>query len=141
MKQIVQFLSGWGLFAAILLGIIFIANGGVSSTNKARGQTPTFERGQVTQQECVTHPERCGDWKATLDTMREVQPPPEFQVQRTQPAQCLIKGNISFNTGEKIYHVPGGRFYDATTINPSQGERWFCTEAEAIANGWRRSDQ
>jgi hypothetical protein len=52
---------------------------------------------------------------------------------------CDIKGNISFNTGEKIYHVPGGYFYDSTTIDPSYGEMWFCTEAEAIANGWRRS--
>lgn len=56
-------------------------------------------------------------------------------------AGCDIKGNISFNTGEKIYHVPGGYYYDSTVINPAYGERWFCTEAEAIANGWRRSDK
>jgi hypothetical protein len=52
---------------------------------------------------------------------------------------CDIKGNISFDSGEKIYHVPGGEFYSATTINPEYGERWFCTEAEAVANGWRKS--
>lgn len=55
------------------------------------------------------------------------------------PAGCNIKGNISFNTGEKIYHVPGGRDYAATVINSSQGERWFCTEQEALNNDWRRS--
>jgi hypothetical protein len=52
---------------------------------------------------------------------------------------CVIKGNVSFDTGEKIYHVPGGRYYDATVINPAYGERWFCTEEEAVANGWRKS--
>jgi endonuclease YncB( thermonuclease family) len=52
--------------------------------------------------------------------------------------QCLIKGNIS-QSGERIYHVPGGAFYDRTVINEAQGERWFCSEAEAQAAGWRRS--
>jgi hypothetical protein len=51
---------------------------------------------------------------------------------------CLIKGNIS-STGERIYHVPGGLYYNATVIDTAKGERWFCTEAEAVAAGWRRS--
>jgi hypothetical protein len=52
---------------------------------------------------------------------------------------CDIKGNISYKSGEKIYHIPGGDFYAATVINPKYGERWFCTEEEAVAAGWRRS--
>jgi endonuclease YncB( thermonuclease family) len=55
-------------------------------------------------------------------------------------AACRIKGNVS-SRGERIYHVPGQRYYDATRISPSQGERWFCSEAEARAAGWRRSRQ
>ena len=51
----------------------------------------------------------------------------------------VIKGNISVNTGERIYHVPGGEFYDETVIDEAKGERWFCTEAEAVAAGWRKS--
>jgi hypothetical protein len=35
--------------------------------------------------------------------------------------------------------VPGQAYYDQTVIDPSHGERWFCTEAEAQANGWRKS--
>jgi hypothetical protein len=54
---------------------------------------------------------------------------------------CDIKGNVSYTTGEKVYHVPGGTWYDATVIDPRYGERWFCTEAEAVANGWRRSSE
>ena len=52
---------------------------------------------------------------------------------------CDIKGNISINTGERIYHVPGQRHYQETRISPQYGERWFCTEAEARRAGWRRS--
>lgn len=52
---------------------------------------------------------------------------------------CLIKGNIS--SGGKIYHMPGGQFYDRTVIDTSKGEKWFCSEAEAQAAGWRRSSK
>lgn len=52
---------------------------------------------------------------------------------------CNIKGNISIDTGERIYHVPGQRYYMKTRISPEYGERWFCSEAEARAAGWRKS--
>ena len=54
-------------------------------------------------------------------------------------SECNIKGNISVKTGTKIYHLPGMKYYDSTVIDPARGERWFCTESEAIANGWRKS--
>jgi len=54
--------------------------------------------------------------------------------------RCLIKGNIS-HRGERLYHVPGGRYYERTQIDEGKGERWFCSEAEAHAAGWRRSAQ
>jgi hypothetical protein len=56
----------------------------------------------------------------------------------TKAGQCVIKGNIS-TKGERIYHMPGGEYCDATVIDTSKGERWFGTEAEAVAAGWRRS--
>ena len=54
--------------------------------------------------------------------------------------RCTIKGNIGKN-GTRIYHVRGGRYYEQTRINTSKGERWFCTEGEARAAGWRHSRQ
>ena len=54
-------------------------------------------------------------------------------------SEPAIKSNISLTSGEKIYHVPGGDFYDETVIDEAAGERWFCTEAEAVAAGWRKS--
>ncbi len=60
-----------------------------------------------------------------------VTPPPASQ-------SCKIKGNIS-SKGEKIYHMPGQKFYNDTIISSSKGERWFCTEQEAINAGWRKS--
>ncbi|MDP2950127.1 MAG: thermonuclease family protein, partial [Chloroflexota bacterium] len=39
-------------------------------------------------------------------------------------SQPVIKGNISKTSGEKIYHVPGGDFYDKTVVDEAAGERW-----------------
>ncbi|WP_312895214.1 thermonuclease family protein [Microvirga sp.] len=49
---------------------------------------------------------------------------------------CKIKGNIN-TKGDWIFHVPGSRDYDRTQINEGAGERWFCSESEALAAGWR----
>lgn len=51
---------------------------------------------------------------------------------------CVIKGNIN-SKKEKIYHYPDCRSYDQTLITEETGERWFCTEAEAIDAGWRKA--
>jgi len=51
----------------------------------------------------------------------------------TKSSKGLIKGNINYK-GEKIYHVPGGQFYDKTNA-----EQWFNTEQEAQAAGYRKS--
>ena len=51
---------------------------------------------------------------------------------------CKIKGNVS-DSGERIYHVPGQKFYRRTVISENQGERWFCSEPEARRAGWRRA--
>ncbi|KAA1174630.1 hypothetical protein FP026_29725 [Rhizobium tropici] len=52
---------------------------------------------------------------------------------------CTIKGNISYNGGKKIYHMPGQEYYVETVITYSKGERWFCSEADARAAGWRKA--
>jgi len=53
-------------------------------------------------------------------------------------SSCDIKGNISAS-GERIYHLPGQDYYDDTRISAGKGERYFCSEEEARAAGWRRS--
>ncbi len=57
---------------------------------------------------------------------------------QSAPAGCAIKGNLS-SKGARIYHMPGQEHYAGTRINTAKGERWFCSEAEARAAGWRRA--
>ena len=78
------------------------------------------------------------DWRAEHRVETNLRSSPSRSV--VQPSAksggCLIKGNVS-TRGEHIYHVPGRRWYDQTKIDTSKGERWFCSEAEARAAGWR----
>lgn len=83
------------------------------------------------------------DWRAQQAGQSSAEQPtgqPTVIKHGTSQDACLIKGNIS-SKGERIYHVPGGKWYDATKISESKGERWFCSEAEARAAGWRPSKQ
>jgi endonuclease YncB( thermonuclease family) len=61
------------------------------------------------------------------------QPAPRQQPQR---GGCSIKGNVN-GEGERIYHTAASPAYRDTEIDEERGERWFCTEAEARAAGWR----
>ncbi len=72
----------------------------------------------------------------------QVQLPSDYRAARASQSvapdpACGIKGNIS-KSGH-IYHLEGQRYYAQTGINTARGERWFCSEAEAIAAGWRRA--
>jgi endonuclease YncB( thermonuclease family) len=83
-----------------------------------------------------------GDFAAPEDYRRDerTEAPPQPRVAQPQQSAprdgCYIKGNIN-GEGERIYHVPGSSSYADTVIDGAKGERWFCTEAEARAGGWR----
>jgi hypothetical protein len=67
---------------------------------------------------------------------RALIPPPGCPVEPAPlPAECLIKGNVSSNG--RIYHMPGSRDYHKVVINSAKGERYFGSEEQARACGWR----
>jgi endonuclease YncB( thermonuclease family) len=106
---------------------------------------PRHSGGAYSRDQAAARADRIGIWQG------EVQPPWEYRAEKRsgtatttaapQPlisGNCEIKGNIS-NKGERIYHMPGQRYYAKTRIDRSKGERMFCSEAEARQAGWRRS--
>jgi len=78
-----------------------------------------------------------GLWKSCpVSTTIQLSPTP-IQTSNADTA-CKIKGNIGA-TGEKIYHLFGCGSYDKTKIDESRGEKWFCSEDEAVNSGWRKA--
>lgn len=51
------------------------------------------------------------------------------------PQGCNIKGNVTRNG--RIYHTPTSPWYERVKMSLGFGRRWFCSEGEAQAAGWR----
>lgn len=51
-------------------------------------------------------------------------------------SKANVTGKIKGNTNSKIYHVPGGEYYDSVS---ESNTIWFDTEAEAQQAGYRRA--
>jgi endonuclease YncB( thermonuclease family) len=73
-------------------------------------------------------------WDERHGTGPDSSPPSSESDGASNCRETGIKGNI--NNGRKLYHVPGSSSYDETVIDESKGERWFCTEEEALREGW-----
>ena len=57
------------------------------------------------------------------------------EAKRTAPDGCPIKGFV--RSQSRIYAMPWSEDYDQRNIKTVKGERWFCTEDEARAAGFR----
>lgn len=100
----------------------------VDEESEARSARRGIWAGEFTNPEDYRHDDRSGDAPAQRRNDGAASP--------SRCDGCYIKGNIN-GQGERIYHVPGSSSYDDTVIDESKGERWFRTESEARAAGWR----
>jgi endonuclease YncB( thermonuclease family) len=76
-----------------------------------------------------------GIWQANTQTAESFRAERWVVAKQISPNGCPIKGNISRNG--RIYHAPWSPWYNRTKISINKGERWFCSEAEALEAGWR----
>lgn len=85
---------------------------------------------------------RRGIWQADTRTAWDFRAGMWDTAQATAPDGCTIKGNVTW-TGERIYHLPWSPWYATVKMDTAsshrKGKRWFCSEAEALAAGWRPS--
>ena len=120
-----------------LLAVCFVDGKEINSMLVRTGYAWAFVKYSATylEDEKTAQASNLGVWQGPA------QAPWDFRHQGWQTAEaaapkgCAIKGNIS-RSGQ-IYHMPWSPWYEKVTIDPNRGERWFCTEAEAQAAGWR----
>ena len=126
-----------------IVAVCFVAGEDLNAAMVLRGWALAYRRYSVdyVKAEAAARTARAGLWTG------EFIPPWDWRrgkrlangnANQEAPNQCRIKGNIS-KKETKIYHVPGGRWYDRTKIDIAKGERWFCSEPEAGAAGWRKA--
>ncbi len=81
---------------------------------------------------------RAGVWQGPSIPAWEFRHRPNPLAEASAPQGCLIKGNVS-KKGQ-IYHNQASAWYGKVKVDESRGERWFCSEGEAIAAGWRATE-
>ncbi|MFM9848475.1 MAG: thermonuclease family protein [Hyphomicrobiaceae bacterium] len=120
-----------------MLGICFVNGADINAEMVRRGFAWAFVKYSTTYTavEGEAKARKAGIWQG------DAQPPWEFRhsrwtsVETSAPAGCAIKGNVTKNG--RIYHMPWSPWYDQIKIETDKGKRWFCSEAEAVAAGWR----
>lgn len=53
------------------------------------------------------------------------------------PESCSIKGSIDAQ-GNKVFYVPSDEEYAEIEVDTSRGARFFCSDDEAMLEGWKR---
>jgi endonuclease YncB( thermonuclease family) len=76
-----------------------------------------------------------GIWQGQAQTAWDYRRIRWSQTAEVSPQGCAIKGNVS--RAGLIYHMPWSPWYEQVVMRPEKGTRWFCSESEAQAAGWR----
>jgi endonuclease YncB( thermonuclease family) len=82
---------------------------------------------------------RAGLWSG------EVERPAEFRAKRWEEARrgapegCPIKGQV--NGATRVYVLPWSANYERVRVQEARGERWFCSEQEAISAGFKAAQR
>jgi endonuclease YncB( thermonuclease family) len=86
-------------------------------------------------QEAEAQAAEIGIWQGPAQPAWEYRAKRWAVVEAAAPEGCAIKGNVS--TAGNIYHMPWSPWYQKVSMGADKGKRWFCSEAEALAAGWR----
>lgn len=119
------------------LGVCFVDGKDINSTLVRQGMAWAFvqySQSYVTH-EAAARQEKSGIWQGRAEPAWSFRGAKWQTAEHSAPEGCAIKGNITANG--KIYHVPWGEWYGKVKVEAGKGERWFCSEAEAVAAGWR----
>jgi endonuclease YncB( thermonuclease family) len=123
-----------------MLGVCFVGPQDLNRAMVRRGLAWAFvrySRRYVTDEQSARAARR-GIWQASCRPAWRYRAARWSNGAEVAPGGCAIKGNISAG-GRRVYHMPWGRWYAKTKIEPGKGERWFCSEREALDAGWRPS--
>ncbi|KAB2920799.1 MAG: thermonuclease family protein [Hyphomicrobiaceae bacterium] len=119
------------------LGVCFADGQDINASMVRRGYAWAFTKysARYVREEASARVEGLGIWQGEATPAWEFRQQRWSSVEHDAPGGCAIKGNITKNG--KIYHMPWSPWYAQIKIEPEKGKRWFCTEAEAVAAGWR----
>jgi len=119
------------------LAVCFVRGRDINAEMVRQGHAWVFEKysASYVKEQAAAKAESRGIWQASTMPAWDYRQRHWDSVEMQAPNGCAIKGNIT--KSGRIYHMPWSPWYAQITIDPDKGKRWFCTEADAIAAGWR----
>jgi endonuclease YncB( thermonuclease family) len=94
------------------------------------GLFPTYGRA-----ESEARAAKVGIWQGEAERPAAYRAKVWDEAKRAAPGGCPIKGVL--NGDARSFVMPGASNYDKTKVRTAKGERWFCSEEEALAAGWK----
>lgn len=119
------------------LGVCFLGEQDVNAWMVRQGHAWAFVKYSTSyvKEEADARAQGLGIWQGEATPAWDYRAQRWATVEPQAPQGCAIKGNITAHG--KIYHMPWSPWYAQIKMDPEKGRRWFCTEAEAVAAGWR----
>lgn len=120
-----------------MLGVCFADGRDINAQMVREGHAWAFVKYSeaYVAEEARARAERRGIWQAETETPWDFRAKQWAGAEQKAPDGCAIKGNVTKNG--RIYHMPWSPWYARIHIDAEKGKRWFCSEAEALAAGWR----
>jgi len=120
-----------------MLGICFVDGRDINAEMVRQGLAWAFVKYSRTyvRQESEARTARVGVWQGEAAPAWEYREKHWASAEQVAPNGCAIKGNVTAHG--RIYHMPWSPWYGKVKIEPAKGERWFCSEAQAMEAGWR----
>lgn len=120
-----------------MLGICYVDGKDINAEMVRLGYAWAFTKYSKTYvaEEATARNAKRGIWLAKTEPAWDYRKSKWAASEQRAPEGCAIKGNIT--KAGHIYHMPWSPWYARVRIAEDKGERWFCSEAEAQAAGWR----
>jgi len=124
-----------------MLGICFVDGRDINAEMVREGLAWAFVKYSQTyvKEEAAARVARAGIWQGEAEPAWVYREKRWAGAEQQAPKGCAIKGNVTEHG--HIYHMPWSPWYGKVKVEETKGERWFCSEAEAVAAGWRAAAQ
>jgi endonuclease YncB( thermonuclease family) len=78
---------------------------------------------------------KAGMWSGDVERPSEYRSKIWEEAKRRAPEGCPIKGQIA--GASRVYVLPWSPDYERVRVQKARGERWFCSEQEAVSAGYK----
>ena len=109
---------------------------GAEMIERGMAWTPPEGQSPYKKLEDVARTKRLGFWRDQLERPWFYRRRKQFSAGSDAPKGCAFKATVD-RKGSRIYFSPWSPWYRKFDMDLARGDKWFCSEPEEIAAGWK----